>query len=80
MNKFQEWLENYIKDKSGLEIIDTEINFFSEGYLDSLEGLNLIEEIENQFKISIESSYFIDRRFPTVKGLAEIIDEIKHQK
>lgn len=77
MSETSSWLYNYIKNKSGLADLDEHADFFSKGYLDSLDVLTLVAEIEKEFEITIDSEYFIDRRFPTIIGLSEIISEIQ---
>ena len=54
--------------------VDT--NYFQAGLIDSLGVIELIADVEQHFGITFDESHFQDRRFATVGGLGEIINEI----
>lgn len=52
-------------------------NYFEAGLIDSFGIILLIEDVEQEFGIQFTDTHFQDRRFSTINGLAEIINEIK---
>jgi acyl carrier protein len=76
----KEWLTAYFSERTKLPENFERANFFESKMIDSLGVLELIEAIESKYKITFESSHFQDRRFPTISGLSEIIDEIKSRQ
>ncbi len=52
-----------------------EKNYFELGLIDSLGILTLIDAIESEFDIQLSQDHFEQRRFSTIRGLAEIIIE-----
>ena len=50
-------------------------NYFDAGAIDSFGVIELIEAVEDRFKIAFRQHDFQDRRFATVAGLAEIVHE-----
>ena len=54
---------------------DLNENYFESGAIDSLGAIELIEAVEKHFKFSFRQHDFQDRRFSTIAGLAEIVDE-----
>lgn len=64
------WIE-----KTSRSVLTDDENFFEAGHIDSLEAINLVERIEQEFGIRFENREFQDRRFVTVSGLAEIISD-----
>lgn len=59
-------------DKKNLENIDN-FDFISSGHVDSIEILKFNFEIENKFKISINPTDTVSKKFGLVKGLRSII-------
>ena len=51
-------------------------NYFNAGLIDSLGVIEMITAIETNFGIQFGDSHFQDRRFSTIGGLSEIIDEL----
>ena len=45
-------------------------------WIDSFGVIDLIEKLERQFDMRFANTQLQDRRFPTITGLAEILDEI----
>lgn len=54
-----------------------EANYFERELLDSLGIVQLIVGIEDRFDVRLDSSHMQDPRFCTIRGLAQIIDELK---
>lgn len=82
MNDTQVWLIEWLKSNNNSEInIDpeniSELNIFESGLVDSMGIMHLIESIESTYNIELNHNHFEQRRFSTIKGLSEIIDEEK---
>jgi len=81
MSKFTlKEIKNYIKTFLSLETeknID-EVDLFENGYIDSLKLFDFISFLESKFNIQFDPDDFEDRRFRTIKGIAEIIMEKKN--
>jgi acyl carrier protein len=52
-------------------------NLFSSGRLDSLGLMNFLLDAEVAFDFSFTAEAFQDRRLQTIKGLAEVINELR---
>lgn len=50
-------------------------NYVEAGLIDSLTVIDLVEELEDAFKISFDEIAFQDRRFVSMAGLAAIVAE-----
>ena len=82
-DKIVNWLLELFKknDKETFESISNEIedmknkNYFELGLIDSFGIFTLIEEIESHYSIRLSEKHFEQRRFSTIAGLAEIIEE-----
>ena len=48
-------------------------NYFNAGWIDSLQVIELIMDIEKNFSIKFQDIHFQDRRFSTIEGLSSII-------
>ena len=48
-------------------------DYLSEGYVDSLGFIQFITSIEKFFKVKFNQKDFMDRKFRTIRGLAQII-------
>lgn len=55
-------------------------DFFDSGLIDSFGVIELISAIESQFNISFSPENMQDKRFRTIKGLSEIINELIKSK
>jgi len=74
-----QWLKQYFSVKAELPEAVEEANYFEVGLINSLGIIELIEAIESQFEIKFNAMHFQERRFSTINGLAEIVDEIKKE-
>lgn len=83
----QTWLQNWFasRAKIGTNRIDTKeisqqssqpllnIDYFEAGWLTSMEVVEFVTEIEQQFAMQFSDSDLQDPRFVTISGLAELI-------
>lgn len=79
MQQYTDWLKTYFSCESLSSDIE-EMNYFQAGLIDSFGVIELIESIESEFNIKLTELNFQERRFSTIKGLAEIIHEIKQEE
>ena len=80
MNEIETWIVEYFEQKGkGVDGRDEllEANFFERKYLDSLGVVEMITGLEDDFGVRIESEHMQDPRFCTIRGLAQIVGEIK---
>jgi acyl carrier protein len=83
MEKYISWLKQWFINQSNLSDFPDNSenrNYFEMGLIDSFNVIELIESIETEFQIKFDQNHFQDRRFSTIKGLAEIMNEIKQEK
>ena len=77
-NYLKSWFEKKINDSINEEQCNK--NFFVESWIDSLEIIVLIEDVEKYFSIELGEKQFEDRRISYINGLAELIFEEKQRK
>lgn len=81
-DQFYDWMINFISDKSdlnGKEVTDLiQDNIFDKGYVDSFGLMTMIVKLEEDYEIQFDPDDFQDRRFATIKGLAELVEEKKN--
>ncbi|MBB1485636.1 acyl carrier protein [Oceanospirillum sediminis] len=68
-----DWLKNKVNPED--KLIDLNANYFDQGLIDSFDIIMLIEDVEEEFGITLDEENFQDRRFSCISGLAEIINE-----
>lgn len=56
------------------------MNYFDVGIIDSLGVIELIAAVEAHFGIRFNQEDFQDRRFPSIGGLAALVDELAAQQ
>ena len=56
------------------------MNYFEAGLIDSLGVIELITEVEGHWEIRFNEKHFQDRRFPTIKGLSDLIAELSNSR
>ncbi len=80
MDEIQNWLASWFKEKKGATDCEDlyTCNYFQAGYIDSFGVVELIMDIESNFKIRFSQDHFQDRRFSSIKGLADIIRELQN--
>ncbi|MBV7298630.1 acyl carrier protein [Enterovibrio paralichthyis] len=72
-NKIIEWFET----QSGQKNIDTKSNYFEQGLIDSFDVIMLMDFCESEMSVTFSEVQFEDRRFSTIDGLVDIIQELK---
>lgn len=72
-----DWLENWFRSRTGLAEHPRDKNMFDAAWIDSMGVMELIDALEQEFGFRFTESHFQDRRFPTIGGLAGLVDEIK---
>ena len=79
MSSTQDWVVEFFSRKNDLSKDEntSEVNYFDEKFIDSFGVIELVGEVEEKHQITLPSDAFQDRRFFTIGGLAEIIDEQK---
>jgi acyl carrier protein len=81
--EIQQWLMDWFKQReaslSGMFEKQMKINYIEAKIIDSIGVIDLITSIESNFKIRFEEKHFHDKRFPVIKGLAEIIIEMLNE-
>lgn len=63
------------KTKLNKEDLLCDVNYFKEGYIDSLLVFELITTLENQFSIEFNDDDFQNRDFATINGVSKIIEK-----
>lgn len=78
------WLIDWFEERgalpSGRDGEPLEVNYFEAGLIDSLSAIRLISDLEGQFDIRFDQEHFLDRRFQTIAGLREIVDELRNHR
>ena len=77
MKEAHTWLAAWFAGRAPDVILADEENFFEAEAIDSFSVIELIEEAEQKFRIRFVELDFQDRRFASIRGLAEIIAEKK---
>jgi D-alanine--poly(phosphoribitol) ligase subunit 2 len=81
MTQTQTWLLGWFRDHKGVaapqEADPLGVNYFQAGLVDSFGVMELVGDVEQRFGIRFTADHFQDRRFVTVGGLAEMIDELR---
>ena len=67
------WLQDWFAGRGARPATDA--NYFEAGAIDSFGVIEMIEAIEDHFKVKFRQHDFQDRRFATIAGLAEIVHE-----
>ncbi|AIU68109.1 MULTISPECIES: acyl carrier protein [Vibrio] len=73
----QQKLLSWFEQQSGQTDIVQEANYFETGLIDSFDVIMLMDYCESEFGVVFSESQFEDRRFSTILGLVEIINELK---
>lgn len=80
MTPTEAWLLQWFADHKGFhkgthaERLVTDI--FASGLLDSFGVMELVAEIESRFGVVFDNDHFQDRRFKTMTGLAQMVQEL----
>ena len=79
MNEKTKWLVQWFASRGELPEVEDlgSANYFELGLIDSFGVFELIEAVESHYKIRFTQDHFEQRRFATIRGLAEIITELE---
>ena len=81
MNDVETWIATYMKEKGKLNGDEgeavLEANYFERKLLDSLAIVEMVLGIEDEFGVRLESDHMQDPRFCTIRGLSQIVDELR---
>lgn len=81
MEAISEWIVQwFLKNANADEMAlreNMEENYFDKGFIDSFTFISLIAEAEETYAIEFDNDQFIDRKFATVTGLADIINKLR---
>ena len=75
----KDWIINWFDNHT--DILKNEIengvleNYFEKGWIDSLQFISFITELEKKFKIKFSNEEFQNRSFTTIAGITIIIEE-----
>jgi acyl carrier protein len=72
------WLQEWFAARGARPARDE--NYFDANAIDSFGVIEMIEAIEDHFKLKFRQHDFQDRRFATIAGLAEIVHERLQQE
>ena len=75
MDRCEEWLLAWFQKKGDLPEGFKNLNYFELGLIDSFGVIELISDVEKEFCMTFNEENFQDRRFASVSGLAEIVNE-----
>ena len=78
LSTIETWLQVWFAERGFA--LDREQNYYDAGAIDSLGVIELIEDIEMRLGVTWGERDFQDRRFSTIAGLAEIVDERLHPR
>ena len=71
------WLVNRLAKGKSLSDEDCGRSYFDQGLVDSLGVIELIEDLEQQYSIRFTEAHFQQRRFATIDGLSELVQELR---
>jgi D-alanine--poly(phosphoribitol) ligase subunit 2 len=81
MTDLTEWLLDWFAKRGQVPGATREeqlaVNYFQAGLIDSFGVIELIADVESQFCIRFTEHHFQDRRFPTIGGLAMLVNELR---
>lgn len=84
MTEIKGWLIDWFDERGALPSDEDgeplQVNYFEAGLIDSLSAIRLISDLEDQFDIRFEQEHFLDRRFQTIAGLTDIVDELRNHR
>lgn len=69
------WFSNNTNLLENEVIANLDENYLTKGWIDSLKFISFISDIENKFKIVFSNDEFQNRKFATINGLVQILEE-----
>lgn len=77
----KEWLINWFDQHSSLNAVELEAaskeDYLKKGIIDSFSFVMLVSDIDDEYEVAFTNEDFLDPRFPTIDGIAEMIEERK---
>lgn len=77
MNIYERWLLDWFSKRVSHLTLNINENYFTVGATDSLGVIELIEDMEQTFNVRFSQDDFLDKRFVTISGLAELLKNKK---
>lgn len=71
------WLKSWFEKRNDAIQADPDVNYLEAGFVDSMGLMELIAAVEEKFGARFTETHFQDQRFSTIRGLAELIVEIR---
>lgn len=75
----KEWLITWFSQHSSLNVAELEAaskdDYLKKGIIDSFSFVMLVSDIDDEYEVAFTNEDFLDPRFPTISGLAEMIGE-----
>ncbi|MCL1918698.1 MAG: acyl carrier protein [Peptococcaceae bacterium] len=75
----KDWIVQWFSQQSSIPWTEieqtTDQNYFDLGYIDSFGFISFLSDLEDQLDFSFDNAQFEDRRFVTIDGLCQIIQE-----
>lgn len=77
----KEWLIKWFGQHSSLNADElnaaSKEDYLKKGIIDSFSFVMLVSDIDDEYEVAFTNEDFLDPRFPTIDGLAEMIGERK---
>ncbi len=75
--QYEDWFKQWFAQRENVPSnIEMDRNYFEQGLVDSFGFLELIFAVEKQYGVKFTEKHFKDKRFNTLAGLAQIVEEI----
>lgn len=75
MSWIVKWFSNNTNLTENEIIANLDENYLTKCWIDSLKFISFISDIENEFKIVFSNDEFQNRKFATINGLVQIIED-----
>jgi acyl carrier protein len=72
--ELRRFIGHYFLPRAGLKTFSSEDSFMAKGIIDSTGVLELVEFIEEKFRVTIEDEELIPDNFDSLKKLARFVD------
>lgn len=80
----QEWLIDWFATQSSVprDVAEakTDTDYLKKEWIDSMQFIELVSEIEEEFHVEFSNDEFQDRSFSTIEGLSTIVVDKKAMK
>ena len=79
MEEIRQWIIDWFASHSSLSVAELDAvskeDYLKKAIIDSFAFVMLISEIDDEFDVAFTKDDFLDSRFPTIDGLATMINE-----